>query len=137
MTTQLLPLVKNKIMKPLRMKVKDGGVSYMSLPGFKQKCTLPYEVQIQANDVEKIIAEKFGYTLDEIRGKGRVSELVACRQVLMYFLRTKSGMKLAEIGKRFNRDHTTVIHSLRTVNGLLETDEQFNNHIKYIESILI
>ena len=45
---------------------------------------------------------------------------------------------LPEIGRRFaNRDHTTVIHAVKTIGRLSEQDDEMKKNIMQIKSILL
>lgn len=55
------------------------------------------------------------WTLEEILGRGRDFELCHHRQQLMHTVRTQTRLSLTQIGRLFDRDHTTVIHALRQV----------------------
>jgi len=69
--------------------------------------------QKNLNDVADI-AEEHGYTIYDILGPSRVMALVNVRRKCMVMLREK-GYSTTEIGRIMNRDHTTVVHSLKKV----------------------
>ena len=50
----------------------------------------------------------------------RTKEVTMARQVSMYIIRQLTKLSLPEIGRVFGRDHTTVIHSLEKVEGLIK-----------------
>lgn len=67
------------------------------------------------------VCEKYGVALDDLTGKSRVGHLIPPRQECFYRLFTETTMSNPAIGRRFNRDHTTVLHGVRkyaAVNGL-------------------
>jgi len=81
---------------------------------------------------------EYGIKLDDIKGKSRKRECVEPRQIAMYLLEKHKAGSLKSIGSRFNgRDHSTVIHSKRAVNDLLETDELYGRKVKRIEDNLM
>lgn len=123
-------------MRLLKKKSKDKGMSYMALPGFINKYKMPSALLLQPNDVEKIVAKYYDRDIEKLRSKARHREDVECRQVIMFFLKTGSKMTLAQIGRRFNRDHTTVIYAIQTVYNALETNPHFKKQFTYLESIL-
>lgn len=61
--------------------------------------------------------------------KIRKREIVQARQVSMYFLRTFTKQTESKIGSYFDRDHATVIHAVKTVNNLYDTDRSFRTDI--------
>jgi chromosomal replication initiator protein len=65
----------------------------------------------------------YNQSVPAVLGKSRVSTLALPRHISMYFLKEVINMNLVEIGKRFsNRDHTSVIHAIKKVDQLIETD---------------
>lgn len=60
------------------------------------------------------IAAIYGVTLDDLRKKDRCKSIVIVRKRAMKAVRDL-GASLKEVGAVFERDHTTVIHSLRKV----------------------
>ena len=71
----------------------------------------------------------------EIRGQRRSKNTALARQVAMYLIRTLTGLSLEDIGKEFdNRNHSTVITSIRKVEDLIKTDTNMSNTIRDITS---
>jgi chromosomal replication initiator protein len=66
--------------------------------------------------------------------KKRDRNLVLSRQITMYLTRKRFKLtySLSEIGGYFKKDHSTVLHSIRAIDNLLETDRDFRikmNHL--------
>jgi hypothetical protein len=55
----------------------------------------------------------------------RGGEFVKARQLFVYFVKDNTKLSLMSIGRLINKDHTTVIHSVRTVENYLATDKQY------------
>jgi hypothetical protein len=71
--------------------------------------------------IQKVVAHYFGVPVREMTSARRSREVARPRQVAMYLARELTPFSLPMIGKLFgNRDHTTVIHALRVVEGLIE-----------------
>jgi chromosomal replication initiator protein len=62
------------------------------------------------------------YSIDEsvLRGTLKNKNTATARQVAMYLIRSMTNLSLPDIGREFNRDHTTVLHSLRKVETQLQ-----------------
>ncbi|RZL68827.1 MAG: chromosomal replication initiator protein DnaA, partial [Rhodococcus sp. (in: high G+C Gram-positive bacteria)] len=60
-------------------------------------------------------ARYFGYTIDDLCSPNRNRALVNARQIGMYLCRELTNDSLPDIGKMFNRDHTTVMHADRRI----------------------
>ena len=78
------------------------------------------------------VARFFGYDEAVIRGAGRSRQVVNARNIAMYLIRNITGLSTIEIGKIFNRDHSTAVHSLDQVEAKLESDPSFSKTIKDI-----
>jgi len=71
----------------------------------------------------KSLCEKLGVSYDAICGAGRARALVLARQIIMVVLKNSTRLSLAEIGTYVgNRDHATVMYSLRQIEKLKESD---------------
>lgn len=75
------------------------------------------------------VASYFGLTLDDLRGSSRSRVLVNARQIAMYLCRELTSMSLPEIGKEFNKDHTTVIHANRKIGHLMAERRAIYNQV--------
>lgn len=60
------------------------------------------------------IAQKHGVPLSALRGKGKLRILADARRECYRYLRDVRGWSLPQIGKSFNRDHSTIFHALMT-----------------------
>ena len=55
------------------------------------------------------------------------------RQIAMYLAKSITSRSLPEIGRRFaNRDHTTVIHAVKTITRLSEQDDDMKKNINLL-----
>jgi hypothetical protein len=61
----------------------------------------------------------------ELVGRRQTKGVTLARQTVMYLARQYTGLSMPEIGRRLNRDHTTVLHAIRKVEGLLRDDLGF------------
>ena len=75
------------------------------------------------------------YGLDEsvIRGQQRVRDAVAARQIAIYLIRKLTNLSLPDIGKEFDRDHSTILYAIRKVESALKAgDTHTQNNIRDI-----
>lgn len=78
-----------------------------------------------------------GVSLDELRSKRRQKGLVEARQVAMYLLHQNSQENLSNIGRLLGqRDHSTVIHGIRSIERTLPSDEELQRHLDSIKDSL-
>ena len=72
--------------------------------------------QVTAELIMQTVSDYYGLTLTDLIGPTRKREITVPRQIAMYLTREMTGMSLPQIGSVFGgRDHTTVMHSCRTV----------------------
>jgi chromosomal replication initiator protein len=85
-----------------------------------------------ANYVRKV----YGVSLENLKSKSRDREYVVPRQISMFFIKEfHRPLSLKSIGKFLGgRDHSTVIHALKTVSDLTDSDNQFKEKIKRIRA---
>lgn len=73
------------------------------------------------------VSEITGIPVDEIseeKAKNRKREVVLPRQIVMYILKSHYNMTFKQVGREFGKDHTTAIHSFRTVKDFLSTNDE-------------
>ena len=76
---------------------------------------------------EKIIgaiSEYFGIPQEDIFGKAQSREAVAPRQLAMYFCRKKLHHSYTKIGDYFDRDHSTVMSSVKRIENSIEGNDK-------------
>lgn len=80
------------------------------------------------------VAEHFGITPDDIKGNKRNSEIVRPRQIAMYLCRHLTDVPLKQIGQIMGKkDHTTVLHGVKTITNELEQSETLKNTVEVIK----
>ena len=68
----------------------------------------------------------------------RSRPLARPRQIAMYLAKKLTTRSLPEIGRKFaNRDHTTVIHAVKTVEKLYQNNEEIKKNVEDLKSIIL
>ena len=80
------------------------------------------------------VSQKYGIPTEDIIGKRKTDAIATARQVAIYLLRELTEMSFANIGKVFNRDHSTVIHSCTQVEKRMMADKLFLAELQGIEN---
>lgn len=81
------------------------------------------------------VARGFNLRTEDILGARRRPDLVLARQVAMYLCRRKLGLSYPELGRAFGgRDHSTVIHAVKKIRKLLDTDKVVHNLVTELEN---
>lgn len=88
--------------------------------------------------VYKQIYQMFGYTQTDLRVKSNKPDIVHARQAFCYLARKCAEIKLLEIAKELNKDHTTIISSVRAMENKMATDyensrDQMNKMIENLK----
>jgi len=84
----------------------------------------------QLDKIIEIICTGEGTNFDIISEDNRKEENVYCRQLIMYFAKTKKLGSFQVIGNLFRKDHATVIHAVNTIKNYIETDRYQRNKIE-------
>jgi chromosomal replication initiator protein len=75
-------------------------------------------------------SDMFTFSVDEIRGKSRRRPLVTARQISMYVFRELTDLSYPAIAREFGgRDHTTVIHAVEKISGLMKERRQIYDQV--------
>lgn len=118
----------------VKAEVIDKKVAEEALDAFKTE----EQTTVSAPDtILRVVAGHFGVSLDDLRSKRRQKALVEARQVAMYLLHQNSHENLSSIGRLLGkRDHSTVIHGIRSVEAALTSDEELQLRIARIKGDL-
>ena len=96
-----------------------------------------YEAHV--DNVCRLVFNYFDVPLEKIKVNNRQAHIIRAKQFTAYFLKREIyKITLEEIGKVFNRDHATMIHSINKINDLIEVDSEYRTYheelcIKIIE----
>lgn len=82
--------------------------------------------------IQAAVEDFYGIRHQDIIGKGRARKIVRPRQVAIYLCRDLSETTLSNIGKAFNRDHTTVLHSCELISNQLQEDRNLREELEAV-----
>ena len=83
------------------------------------------------------MAEHFSIRLTDMTSARRARAVARPRQVAMYLAKQLTSRSLPEIGRKFgNRDHTTVLHAVKTVADLMTRDAGFAEDVELLRRML-
>jgi chromosomal replication initiator protein len=89
--------------------------------------------EISLDNIKNLVAKHFDIPVDKLGAKTRLREVVMARQLSMYLAKTYTNSSLKVIGDSFGgRDHSTVIHSLKTIQDLMDTDNLFKDKVNQL-----
>ena len=96
------------------------------------------ETNITIDNIQTLVCKYFKISKNEMLSSRRSRYLVRPRQVAIYLSKILTTKSLPEIGRRFaNRDHTTVIHAVKTITRLFEQDDEMKKNVNQIKSLLL
>ena len=87
-------------------------------------------------DIIRIVAAFFDITSEEILSRSQTKEHTFPRQISMLLCRTILHMPLLQIATTFQRDHSTVISSLRLLEKRMHEEEKTKSTIVHLEQLL-
>lgn len=88
-------------------------------------------------EIQRVVAAYYRLPVAEMTSDRRAREVARPRQVAMYLAKLLTLRSLPDIGRRFgNRDHTTVIHAIKQIKRLSETDYELAADVKRLTTLL-
>ena len=97
-----------------------------------------YENKVTIDDIQTIVCKYFKISKNEMLSSRRSRYLVRPRQTAIYLSKMLTSKSLPEIGRNFsNRDHTTVIHSVKTIEKLKKEDNELNIKIDALKNKIL
>lgn len=85
---------------------------------------------ISIADIKQRVANEFGIRVEDLDSRRRLASLAHPRQVAMFLARRHTSASLQDIGAAFGRDHSTVLHALRSVESKIVSDAPLQNLIE-------
>jgi chromosomal replication initiator protein len=96
------------------------------------------ENKVTIDLIQTIVCQFFKISKNEMLSARRSRYLVRPRQTAIYLAKLLTSKSLPEIGRSFsNRDHTTVIHSVKTIERLRHEDKELNSNIDNLKNKIL
>ena len=110
--------------------IYDLGLSY-SAP-WHRKIPVHIGKRMTVALIQQTVASFYEISEAEMRSARRSRRVARPRQIAMYLARELTSQSLPDIGRRFNRDHTTVIHALKTIDRLCHFNGDMAEEIDHL-----
>ncbi len=124
--TKIVALSKLEKNREIDIELAEKALKDIIAPGDKQEVTPEFIIQI--------VADHFNLTPLDIMSAKRSKEIVYPRQIVMYLCRTMTETGLQNIGKALGgRDHTTILHGIKTISADLEKNQSLQNTIDILK----
>ena len=93
--------------------------------------------RVKIEDIQRLVANHYNVSRADILSSRRTATVVRPRQIAMYLAKSLTLRSLPEIGRRFGgRDHTTVLHAVRKIEGMVTTDQELAGEIDHLKRML-
>ena len=96
------------------------------------------ENKVTIDLIQSTVCKFFKISKNEMLSSRRSRYLVRPRQSAIYLTKILTSKSLPEIGREFsNRDHTTIIHSVKTIEKLMKTDKELSANIDNLKNKIL
>ena len=96
------------------------------------------ENKVSIDLIQSIVCKYFKISKNEMLSSRRSRYLVRPRQTAIYLTKILTSKSLPEIGREFsNRDHTTIIHSVKTIEKLKRENTELSNNIDNLKNQIL
>jgi chromosomal replication initiator protein len=93
--------------------------------------------RVTIEEIQKRVSEHFNIRIADMHSARRARAVARPRQVAMYLAKQLTSRSLPEIGRKFGgRDHTTVMHAVKKVEELRQTDSAFCEDVDLLRRML-
>ncbi len=123
-------LAVNKLTgEPVTLDMAEGAVKDLVRPCDPKR--------VRVDDILRVVAKHYNVSRADLLSQRRTANVVKPRQIAMYLAKTLTLRSLPEIGRRFGgRDHTTVLHAVRKIDGLIATDRALADEIEALKRLV-
>jgi chromosomal replication initiator protein len=95
------------------------------------------ERRITIEEIQRRVAEHYNIKLSEMSSERRARAVARPRQVAMFLAKQLTSRSLPEIGRKFGgRDHTTVMHAVRRIEELRQSDSAIAEDVELLKRTL-
>ena len=96
------------------------------------------DTKINIDNIQTLVCKYFKISKNEMLSSRRSRYLVRPRQVAIYLSKILTTKSLPEIGREFsNRDHTTIIHSVKTIEKLKNENGEISSGINNLKNQIL
>jgi len=89
------------------------------------------DCMVSVGKIKQICADTIGVTVEDINGRVRTQDISLARHCAIYYSR-KQGYKVEELGKVFDRNHSSISHTCTKVENLLQCDREMAEKINLV-----
>jgi len=149
LSPEVLEFLANKITNNVREM--EGALNRLAVHGSLHQSEITVEMvkdvlkdllrtnsrKITIDEIQKKVTEHYNIRLSDMHSPRRSRSIARPRQVAMYLAKSITTRSLPEIGRKFGgRDHTTVIHAIKTIEEIMVNDPNLAEDIEILTRIL-
>ena len=90
------------------------------------------ETSVSVNTIKKVVGKHYNIRMEDFNAKRKTQSIAWPRQIAMFLTTELTDLSLPEIGREFNRDHSTVVHARDLVQEKVNADPFFTAEINQI-----
>lgn len=91
---------------------------------------------LTVDDIQSVVEDFFKVKHSDLIGSGRSRNIVYPRQIAIYLCRQLLDLPYNDIGKKFNRDHSTAMHSVTTVEELVQSNREVQEEVELLKQLI-
>jgi chromosomal replication initiator protein len=110
-------------------------MSYWIYPGLRKSGDM-MGISKKIDEISIVCCNYFNQDIEDVRGKSRCGNLIVPRQISIWIATAKFRMKLKDVGRYFNRDHSTIINSRQKAYDHIRFDREYKRKVSEILELL-
>jgi len=110
-------------------------MSYWIYPGLRKSGDM-MGISRRIDEISIVCCNYFNQDIEDVRGKSRCGNLIIPRQISIWIATAKFRMKLKDVGRYFNRDHSTIINSRQKAYDHIRFDREYKRKVSEILELL-
>jgi chromosomal replication initiation ATPase DnaA len=134
--------IKPDILPVVFKVISDAEVLLMNLTGFKIDLVMQLKnrvfltgIDAKKNILQKMVCQQFNVSWAQIISNKRDRNITGARHTYMYLSKTMLGLTLTAVGRELNKDHTTVIHAVKTITNLIHVQDDIAGKVETIKHL--
>jgi len=119
--------------------LKTSNISYYSYPGIVQQVNKKAKLSdvLTKEDIIRTCFNYYNINYNEVQSKDKHTPYVKARRASYFFLRKNFKISKRDTGKIFDRDHSSVIHSLNVIKDELGRYDDVTKDFEEINYLLL
>ncbi|MFB6216995.1 MAG: chromosomal replication initiator protein DnaA [Candidatus Aenigmatarchaeota archaeon] len=90
--------------------------------------------ELTVDSIKEVVASNYDLSIEDLEGKSRKKEIARARHIAVYLSRELTDSSFPALGKKYgNRDHSTVMHSHKKIEGMMEDTPLLYEEIKELK----